>query len=458
AVWILPNGRARLGAFHFAKALDARLGGSSLNHGLRKKSGAGEEAVWLPPYSAPEQLAGKSADARADVFALGCLLFRCLTGHDPLLAVEGGQMPDVRSARKDVPKAVADVVRRCMLVEKTARFPTAQAVAEALEAVKAPVSGGGSSGTSRRAVLGAAGVAVAGVLGVALWPSRDIDPLHRDAPNPHSSDTATADLKDSYTRGHALLVGVSQAYDVRFYPKLKGPVSEIEAVKQRLMQTNGALWTESSIQILREEQATQKAVEDAIARIKRDAGPDDAVLIYFAGHGTPKAGTNRYFLVCADANSKDPGVAGSNGFLDKQELDFTGDGAMPAKHVLVVADCCYSGRLFAVADADRGRPKPDSARDLTKVHPHLRRRVVEFLGSSSDEPAKDAKSGELSKFCQAFLDELTPKGDGRCYVTARQMAGNIESKLVVPGAAVEQFPSYQKIAGSGQFVFFLPGK
>jgi serine/threonine protein kinase len=78
-------------------------------------------------YAAPERLAGRSQDARCDVYSLGAILCECLTGSLP---AGGGVMapaPDVGGA----PAAVAEVASRA-LGFADARYPDAAAFAEAL--------------------------------------------------------------------------------------------------------------------------------------------------------------------------------------------------------------------------------------------------------------------------------------------------------------------------------------
>lgn len=95
-----------------------------------------------PAYMAPEQVRGERADARADVWALGVVLFEMLTGRRPfegdrpamLEAIRRGEVPPIGSLRPDVPHAVVAVVERALRVEAGERFPSMHELAAALSA------------------------------------------------------------------------------------------------------------------------------------------------------------------------------------------------------------------------------------------------------------------------------------------------------------------------------------
>ncbi len=104
--------------------------------GIARVSGASRTRTGLilgsPSYMSPEQIAGRQADGRSDLYSLGVLMFHMLTGELPLSghtmtelmgAIANTPAPDVRSLRPSVPEALADVLG--ILLDKRAelRYP-----------------------------------------------------------------------------------------------------------------------------------------------------------------------------------------------------------------------------------------------------------------------------------------------------------------------------------------------
>jgi hypothetical protein len=101
--------------------------------------------VGTPAYMAPEQARGqREVDGRADLFSLGCVLFKCLAGHAPfegtsimavLTKVLLEEPPRLRTLRPEVP-ATLEALCAAMLQKDPERRPaSAAAVEEALAAV-----------------------------------------------------------------------------------------------------------------------------------------------------------------------------------------------------------------------------------------------------------------------------------------------------------------------------------
>lgn len=92
-------------------------------------------------YLAPEQASGARVDGRADLYALGCVLFALLAGQAPyrgsspvatMMMHANDPVPDVRSLRPDTPPWLADVVTRLLAKDPSDRPEHAADVARAL--------------------------------------------------------------------------------------------------------------------------------------------------------------------------------------------------------------------------------------------------------------------------------------------------------------------------------------
>jgi tRNA A-37 threonylcarbamoyl transferase component Bud32 len=173
------GGRVRVLDFGLARAAEA--------DGL-SQTGA---VLGTPGYMAPEQIDGHPADARSDLFSLGCVLYRAATGRPPfraltitalLRAVAEHHPPPPRELRPELPAALSDLIVRLLAKDPDHRPASARAVADALAAIAAgaPVAaaarGGPPRRIPRRAVLWAAAGLFAIGGGAAAWLLRPTPP------------------------------------------------------------------------------------------------------------------------------------------------------------------------------------------------------------------------------------------------------------------------------------------
>lgn len=107
-----------------------------LDFGLAKlldhsNPGLSRMAVGTIHYQAPEQKTDPlHIDSRADLYALGVIMYQLLTGKVP-----AGQYPPASSLARGVPRSMDQVIQRCLKL-RDERYPTASALLEDLQAVE----------------------------------------------------------------------------------------------------------------------------------------------------------------------------------------------------------------------------------------------------------------------------------------------------------------------------------
>jgi len=131
-----------------------------------------------PLYMSPEVLRGEASTRQTDLYSLGVLLFRMVTGRYP---VEGRSLRDVldrhnggtrtqlRDLRPDLPSQFVSAVNRAIAPTASDRFP---GPADLEAALSTTLEAGSNRG--RRLLVGLAVAAVVGLVGAATWPRADV--------------------------------------------------------------------------------------------------------------------------------------------------------------------------------------------------------------------------------------------------------------------------------------------
>ena len=204
-----------------------------------------------------------------------------------------------------------------------------------------------------------------------------------------ATPVAAAPLPLPTGRRHALVVA-NQRY--RHWPALDTPEADGRAVAAVLQSRFG-------YQVTLLQDASRPQMLQALARLRQQVGPEDQVVVYYAGHGQMDEATARGYWIPVDGAEKDVSQWVS-------VIDVTDQlAAMPARHVLVIADSCYAGTLMRSL-----MPRIDAALTADQRQAPLahlsRQRVRVALTSGGLEPVVDGGSIEHSLFARSLLDAL----------------------------------------------------
>jgi len=233
---------------------------------------------------------------------------------------------------------------------------------------------------------------------------------------------------------YALLIG-NQNY--RHLSSLKTPENDAKVIAELLKNKYGF-----STELLLN--ADRRQILDALNRLQQTIKPQDNLLIYYAGHGHYDEERDRAYWLPVDADQNRTAQRISADDITSEMR------ALSARHILVVADSCYSGTL---ARDNRSMPIPVQQRIL------FLRRMLEkpsrtLMASGGNEPVWDGGGDGHSVFARAFITALQEVD--KTLFTAEELFYNYKIRETVAGKAV-QVPKYEYLNHSGHaggdFVF-----
>ncbi|MBA2292351.1 MAG: serine/threonine protein kinase [Gemmatimonadales bacterium] len=145
---MIERGTGRVMVTDFGIARDARATGMT----------ADGMVLGSVHYMAPERVAGEVGDGRADLYSLGVVAYQLLSGKLPFDAPQASavllmqatrEAPSLRDVAPTVPAPLVAVVEQCLAKDPAARYPSGEALAEALVAALSEVQSGPQAAPER---------------------------------------------------------------------------------------------------------------------------------------------------------------------------------------------------------------------------------------------------------------------------------------------------------------------
>lgn len=163
-------------------------------------------------------------------------------------------------------------------------------------------------------------------------------------------------------------------------------------------------WNESHIKLLTNETATEKSIRIALESWLTKAGPNDQIILFWAGHGFPDPeDPEKVYFACYDTDITIP-ATGYRMDNVRRSLE-----EKKARNVILLADTCHAGKLITRG----GRaisivPKIDKMKRENKIP----KGWVFMVGADTDRQAIEHSSWKNGAFTHSLIKGLSGEADG----------------------------------------------
>ncbi len=219
---------------------------------------------------------------------------------------------------------------------------------------------------------------------------------------------------------HALVIG-NNSYE--HLPKLRTAVADAAMVASVLELDYGF-----DVQLITD--GDRSSIVTALNSYRRRLGDKENLLIFYAGHGWYDDAAQRGYWLPVDSEEGDP----SNWISNATITDMVR--AIPAKHVMIVADSCYSGTLT------RGIKMQSASESAAYLRRIIEKKARTAMTSGGLEPVEDG-SGNHSVFATALTEALRTNNGS---IDAQTLFTQIRRPVMV---GADQTPEYGDIRRAG---------
>jgi len=243
----------------------------------------------------------------------------------------------------------------------------------------------------------------------------------------------------NFGRYFALVVGNNEYLN---FPKLQTAVNDSRRVAELLEDKYGF-----DVRLINN--ADRYTILSALNEIKGKMSEEDNLLVYYAGHGERDVQSLQGYWLPVDAE-----LENSANWIPNSAISALFN-TMQAKHILVVADSCYSGSMTSSSVARLNAELDDKhLKKWLKVMAQTNSRTV--LTSGGLKPVLDSGGGDYSVFAKEFIAELE---NARGAIDAYRIYLSILPRVQMKAALLDfdQKPTYAPIQyaghGGGEFIF-----
>lgn len=259
--------------------------------------------------------------------------------------------------------------------------------------------------------------------------------IHRSPISPSSSITPFKPKIDfgniDFGNYHALVIGNKNYH---YLKSLKTSIHDAKVVSKLLELQYG-------FKVTLLEDATESTIKKELRKLRRNLTVNDNLLVYYAGHGTIDKATDRGYWQPVDAKSDNPDNWIAN---DDVSNDLK---AMSAKHILIIADSCYSGTLLREDDI-RDSVKTGGMKEWIRRMNRNNSRTA--LTSGGLEPVLDMGDGGHSVFAASFIKTLR---DNDRIIDMNTLYEDIKLRVVRNADQTPRYSTIRKVADDlGDFI------